>query len=155
MGFGKTGRMAFAIASSYAMGFLGFFSTSADMDSWYASLQKPFWAPPAALFTPLWLVLYLIMGVALGLVWAKCPLWFSWIGLYYVSLAFNAAWMMFFFGFHTLLIALIDIACLAMMLIVLTLYAWKIDRFGALLMLPYLAWVLLAAFLNAGIYLLI
>ncbi len=148
------GRITFAIISCYVAAFIGSLFVSPDLASWYARLAKPKITPPSWVFFPVWMVLYGLMGIALGRVWSKLPLWHAWVGLFYVSLAFNIAWVMFFFGFHAIFIALIDIICLALLLIIVALNAWETDRFGTYLLLPYLAWVSFAAYLTVGIWLL-
>lgn len=108
--------------------------------------------PSPTVFFVVWLVLYGLIGLTLGVVWSKTPLWHPWIGCFFVSLAFNAAWTMFFFGLHSTFIALIDLGCLALMLIALMIGAWEIDRRGTYLLAPYLGWVLFATYLNMMIW---
>ncbi len=146
--------MLFAILSSYATGLVGWLSFSSDWSTWYAQLVKPPFTPLSWIFFPVWTVLYGLMGLALGTVWSKTKMWYSWIGLFYVSLAFNAAWVMFFFGLHTLFIALLDASFLAVLLIILTLCAWEINHRSTYFLLPYLAWVFFAVYLNLGIWML-
>ena len=148
------GRMVAAILSSYAAGLLGWLSFSADWESWYGGLVKPPLTPASIVFFPVWIILYGLMGVALGAVWSKTKMWYSWIGLFYVSLAFNAAWVLFFFGLHATLIALFDVSCLALLLSILTLSAWEIDQRSTYLLAPYLLWVFFAVYLNLGIWVL-
>jgi len=70
--------------------------------AWYATLAKPAWTPPAALFAPVWTVLYLAIGVSGWLVWRRC----GWAGargaflIYAVQLLLNGAWSWLFFGLH-------------------------------------------------------
>ncbi len=61
---------------------------------------------------------------------------------------------MFFFGFHVIFIALVDLVCLVIITVSLLLGAWDIERRSAFLLMPYLAWVIFALYLNAGIWLL-
>lgn len=146
------GRFAAAIGLCYAAGLIGSIFIGADLGIWYAHLIKPALMPPAWIFFPVWLVLYSLMGLACGMVWNKLPLWNPWVGCFAVSLAFNAAWTMFFFGFHAILIALIDIVSLVVILVALIIGAWPIDRRATYLLLPYLAWVLFAFYLNSAIW---
>ncbi len=150
----STGRYLLAIISSYAAGLIGYLLIGAGSMAWYAGLIKPAFTPPAAVFLPVWLVLYGLMGLALGAVWSKLPFWDAWAGLFYVSLAFNASWTDFFFGLHSTFIAMIDIVALAVLLIVLMLEAWESDHRASLLLIPYLVWVFFAVYLHTGIWLL-
>ncbi|HWP61000.1 MAG TPA: TspO/MBR family protein [Candidatus Paceibacterota bacterium] len=150
--FGK-GRVLFAVASSYAVGFLGWLFIDANLAEWYAGLAKPFLAPPASFFFFAWIILYGLIGIGLGAVWAHTPLWHSWPGLFYVSLAFNAAWSLFFLGLHVMFIALIDAVILAFLLLMLMISAVETDKRSAYFLIPYLAWVTFALYLTAGVWL--
>jgi benzodiazapine receptor len=141
------------IALCAAAGALGAIA-SADASSFYASLEKPRWAPPARLFGPVWTLLYMSMAVAAWLVWrergwarARGPL-----GLFVAQLAFNALWSWLFFGWHRGALAFTDILVL-LALIVATLVAFaRIRRLAAWLLAPYLAWVSFATLLNYSVW---
>lgn len=105
---------------------------------------------------PVWTMLYILMGVAAGLVWDKMEndkhevrtalLFFI------MQLALNALWSVLFFALRNPLLALIEIVVLWFMIYE-TWYRFKtIDKTASLLLVPYLAWVSFAALLNAGIW---
>jgi tryptophan-rich sensory protein len=114
---------------------------------WYAALAKPAWNPPAWIFGPVWTTLYLIMAVAAWLVWKRDgwrkPLWF-----YFVQLALNAAWTPVFFGMHQIGWALVEIILLWFAILITLRSFMHVSKSAAFLLLPYLAWVSFAAFLN-------
>ena len=118
---------------------------------WYPSLIPPPGTPPPWVFAPVWSTLYVTLGVAAWLVWlrdgsyAALRCW-SW------QLAANAAWPAVFFGFRSTALGLAVI--LPMLgLIGLTIRAFhRRQRAAAWLLLPYLAWSLYAAYLNAGFW---
>ena len=56
------------LAVSFAAGWIG---SRYMPDAWYASLTKPSWTPPGAIFAPVWSVLYVLMGIAAWIVWPK------------------------------------------------------------------------------------
>jgi tryptophan-rich sensory protein len=120
---------------------------------WYASLAKPAWTPPGALFAPVWTALYLAMGIAAWMVWrrggrSRAPA----LALYLVQLALNALWSYLFFGLHRPGLAFLDIALLwAAILSVLFLF-WRVKAVAGALILPYLLWVSFAACLNFAIW---
>jgi len=118
---------------------------------WYLSLTPPPGTPPNWVFGPVWSTLYVLMGVSGWLTWRRCGasqpvrLW-GW------QLAANAVWTPFFFGLHNIALAMLDIVVL-LVLLVLTIRSFaRIQRAAALLLLPYLAWTIYAAYLNAGFW---
>jgi tryptophan-rich sensory protein len=117
---------------------------------WYASLAKPSWNPPNAVFGPVWTVLYALMAVSAWLVWRRAG--FSGagaaLGLFVFQLVLNALWSYLFFGLHRPDIAFFDIVVLWVGILAVTLLFWRVDRIAGALMLPYLAWVGFAAYLN-------
>lgn len=117
---------------------------------WYDSLRRPGWAPPNAVFGPVWTLLYIMMGSALWLVWKSkgwsgAPLAIS---LFAVQLTLNVVWSPIFFGLHRPGWALIDLAALWVALSATILTFWPIHRPAALLLTPYLLWCTFAAALN-------
>lgn len=127
---------------------------SADAGSFYASLDRPAWAPPAWSFAPVWSVLYLLQGVAAWLVWrtrgfggARAAL-----SLFLVQLAANALWTWLFFAWRQGAAASAEILLL-LILIVATLVAfWRVHRLAGLLLVPYLLWVGFAAVLSFEVW---
>lgn len=122
--------------------------------SFYTQLNRPDWAPPAAVFGPVWGLLYLMMGLAAWLVWRER----GWRGapvalaLFCVQLIANALWTWLFFAWRQGLWSLVDILVL-WALIVGTITAFRRVRpFAALLLLPYLAWVSFAAALTLAVW---
>ena len=136
--------LAAAILITFCATLAGIFSTP---DDWYAALAKPSWNPPGWIFGPVWTALYLMMATAAWLVW-KSDGWGKSLWLYLTQLALNAAWTPIFFGAHLLGWAFMEILFM-WLAILLTLLAFRrVHKTAALLLLPYLAWVTFAAFLN-------
>ena len=118
--------------------------------AWYAALAKPSWNPPNAIFAPVWSVLYGLMAVAAWLVWRRAG--FSGAGaalsLFAVQLILNALWSYLFFGRHQPGLAFGDIVVLWVAILSVVLLFLRVDRVAGALLLPYLAWVGFAAYLN-------
>ena len=118
--------------------------------AWYAALAKPAWNPPNAIFAPVWSVLYGLMAVAAWLVWRRAG--FSGagaaLGLFAVQLILNALWSYLFFGRHQPGLAFGDIVVLWVAILSVVLLFLRVDRVAGALLLPYLAWVSFAAYLN-------
>jgi translocator protein len=149
-------KLAISCAAVLGAGLAGsVFVTSSS--GWYEALKKPVFTPPAWVFGPVWTVLYLLMGIALFLVWRKG---FSnaagktALAAFILQMVFNIIWTPIFFGFKQPLIAIGDIVMLWLAVITTILSFWKVSRLAGILLLPYIIWVSFAAILNAGIYLL-
>ena len=115
--------------------------------AWYATLAKPEWNPPSWIFGPVWTALYLMMAIAAWLVWKRDgwrrPMWF-----YSGQLLLNAAWTPVFFAAHQIGLALIVITALWLAILCTLLAFLRISKPAGWLLVPYLAWVSFAAFLN-------
>jgi len=118
--------------------------------AWYASIQKPSWNPPAWIFGPAWTLLYTLMAVAAWMVWKrggfaaqKGPL-----TLYFIQLALNAAWSPIFFGAHAMGWALVEIVVLWVAILSTMMSFFRVSKGAGGLLVPYLAWVSFATFLN-------
>lgn len=152
----KLARLGVALLASYSAGFLGALFVVDGVGGWYDMLDKPSFTPPDWLFAPVWLVLYGMMAIALTVMWDKDPDAAEvrgWVPLFFAHLLLNAAWTVFFFGFHALLIAFIDILILLCCILLLMCGAWKTDKRVTYLLAPYFVWVLFATILNGTIWL--
>ncbi|QIN84031.1 sensory protein TspO [Rubrobacter tropicus] len=147
--------LAFVVVCFAAAG-LGSLATASQVapGGWYDTLDKPFFTPPSWLFGPVWTVLYLAMAVSGWLAWRERG--FSGaraaMALFFAQLALNTLWSLVFFGLEAPGLGLVEIVVL-WTAILLTIWAFRpISRPAALLLVPYLAWVTFATFLNAGIW---
>lgn len=126
----------------------------ASSEAWYASLAKPAWTPPAAWFGPIWSLLYVLMGIAVWLVWSERyhPARNAALFAYALQLVLNTLWAPVFFGMKNIGGGLFLIVALWLTLV------WTLREFfvvrpaAAWLMLPYLAWVSLGVALNLSIW---
>jgi translocator protein len=133
-----------------ALGFLsGRIAGSGPGNPWFDALAKPAIYPPPATFGIVWSILYAMMGVALALVVSsRAPGARPAIAAFLVQLALNLAWTPLFFAAHRISGALWLIAALDLALIVTIALFWRVRRTAALLLVPYLAWLLFATLLN-------
>jgi translocator protein len=142
------------VGVSLGAGQLGNLLGGAGESALYDRLALPPWAPPAWLFGPVWIVLYVLMGTAAFLVWkergfggARLAL-----GLFLVHLVFNAAWTWIFFGLERFGLALAEILVLLVLIALLVVLFWRVRRAAGLLLVPYLLWVAYATALTVAIY---
>lgn len=133
------------------LGFLaGRLSGSGPGDPWFDALIKPEIYPPPAAFGIVWSVLYALMGFALALVgsaWGARGRGLA-IAVFAAQFLVNLAWSPIFFGAHQLTGGLIVIAVMDVLVIVTVVLFWRIRKLAALLLLPYLGWIVFATVLN-------
>ena len=129
--------------------------TATSVGSWYPTLAKPAFTPPAWVFPPVWTTLYVLMAVAAWRVYrqrAVTPAGHA-LGAFAAQLALNLAWSFLFFGMQRVGAALAEMTVLlAAILWTLRLFA-AIDRPAAFLLVPYALWVAFATVLTAAIWL--
>ncbi len=132
-----------------------FFSwfTMNNMDT-FKELTKPI-NVPGILFPIVWSILYLLMSISCYIVSEsgdkdknKALIWYG------VQLIINSLWSLIFFGFGAYLFAFIWIILLLIMVIIMVYKFYKIDKRAAYLNIPYILWIIFAAYLNFGIWLL-
>jgi len=145
-----------ALALPLAVGGFSAFLTRDGMKAFQALRQPPL-SPPAWLFPVVWTILYLMMGLASYLVWA------SGVSdrrrdraltVYGLSLAANFLWPILFFTVQAWLLAFVLLLALWILVGVCALLFGAIAPRAGRLMLPYLAWLTFAAYLNLGVWLL-
>ena len=126
--------------------------TSGSMD--YNMLQKPPLAPPGAVFPVVWTILYILMGISYGILKVnnQTDEEIDWI--YYIQLAINALWSIIFFTFKWRLFAFIWIILLAIAVISMIIKFYNKNKVAGLLQIPYILWIIFAAYLNFGFYIL-
>lgn len=147
-------RLVLCLMLCLAIGVVGSQFTVREIPTWYASLAKPWWTPPAAVFPVVWTLLYILIAVSLWRLWERAPV--SRRGalaavLFFAQLILNAIWTPVFFGLHATQVALAIIVILLGLIAATIVVLHRIDRPAALLLVPYLLWVAYASTLNAGI----
>lgn len=153
----KLSKGIISVAVCVLVGFLSGFATQSSVKTWFPTLVKPFFNPPAWVFAPVWTILYILMGLSIAIVWSnenvkkgenKKKAMF----LFGVQLLLNALWSILFFGLCNPFLAFIEILLL-WLLIFETIKAFgKIDTLASKLLYPYLVWVSFATLLNGSIW---
>lgn len=147
-------KLFIALAAPQLAGLLGSMVTITAIDSWYTTLNKPFFSPPNWIFGPVWTVLYLLMGISIYLIWnkAKKQVEKNAVTLFWVHLFFNMTWSWVFFGLQNPLMGLINILLILLFIIILIYKFWQIDWRASVLLFPYAAWVTFATMLNFSLW---
>ncbi|CAK0754114.1 hypothetical protein CVIRNUC_002272 [Coccomyxa viridis] len=143
--------LAISIAVPVVAGFLVSMLGQKEILTWYRTLNKPSWQPPAFLFGPVWTTIYTLCGLCSWLVWThggfekqRAPL-----TLYGINMLFNLAWNPTFFFFHAMQVAFWDAAGIVVTLALVIPAFYQVEPLAGLLMLPYLAWATFALYLNS------
>jgi tryptophan-rich sensory protein len=149
-------KLVISLAVPLLAGFGSTVWTINSIPTWYTSLNKPWFNPPNVVFAPVWTTLYILMGVALFLIWRspRNRTRDTGITLFAAQLVVNVIWTFAFFGLQNTLYGLLSIIPL-WILIAATIYQfYKVEKWASYLLVPYIAWVSIATALNASVYLL-
>ena len=151
----KIKNIAIAVAIPLFIGLLSGYLTAEAMEL-YQNLEQPAFSPPGWIFGPVWIVLYILMGYASYRVWERREKYKVNTALTYygVQLVFNFFWSLIFFRFQLRGLALLEIFILLTLIIITTIKFYKIDKWAAYLLFPYIGWVGFATILNYSIWIL-
>ncbi len=147
-------KIVIAVAACLLAGFAGSIVTAPAIVTWYAGLAKPSFTPPGWVFGPAWTLLYILMGIAAGLVWGRgldAPGVRPALRLFVLQLGLNVAWSFLFFGLRSPALGLLDIVLLWLAILATIVSFGRIAAAPAWLLAPYLAWVSFATVLNFSI----
>ena len=146
-----------AIIIPLAVGGLSALLTMGSMDLYETIIQPPL-SPPAILFPIVWTILYTLMGISSGIIYNSQngteAARNNALAVYALQLFINFIWSIIFFNLRAFLPAFILILVLWVLIIVMIIRFYKIDKTAALLQIPYLLWVTFAAYLTLAIYIL-
>ena len=143
-----------SLVISLGMGGLSALLTQNAMEQ-YGGLRQPPLSPPGWLFPAVWFVLFVLMGVAAYLVWMRDSTGRNGaLILYGAQLVFNFFWTLIFFNLQNYALAFFWLLALWLLILLTTLQFFKETSAAGWLLVPYLAWVAFAGYLNAGVWLL-
>ncbi len=148
-------KLILSVVICQAAGFLGSLATTPSIGTWYKTLAKPSFNPPNAVFGPVWITLYLMMSIALFLVWKQGSVTKGVkpaLIIFFVQLALNTLWSILFFGLHQPGWAFLEIIILWLFILLALLLFWRLSWAAGILLLPYLLWVSFASVLNFALW---
>ncbi len=141
--------VALAAAVALLVGTLG--GTVSDVGPWYQSLAQPALKPPDWAFAPIWTLVYALAALSAATAWRMAPgrgARDAVILLFTMNGFLNIVWSALFFTFRRPDWALFEVVFLWASIVLLILVLQRFARPAAWLLVPYLAWVTLAAWLN-------
>ena len=115
---------------------------------WYEELNKPFLTPPAFVFPIAWTILYILMAVSVFFFVRESKERIYPLVIFSIQLLLNLLWAPTFFMSHNIQMALL----IVLLMIAFTAYTislfYKQSKISAYLLIPYLLWIIFAAYLN-------
>ncbi|HMK07257.1 MAG TPA: TspO/MBR family protein [Flavobacterium sp.] len=149
-------RILTVVVTCLAVGYFTGLLTKSSIETWYPTLIKPSFNPPNWVFAPVWSTLFMMMGIAAGLVWNRIEhdkdAVQAALKFFIIQLALNALWSILFFGLRNPLLAFAEIIVLWLMIYETYLKFSKINKVAGYLFIPYLLWVTFAMVLNGSIW---
>jgi len=125
--------------------------------TWYHSLQLPDIAPDGGLIGIVWTIIFILSAISTLLVWNQKPSNpnFKWIvKLFITNAILNVGWSYLFFGLHRIGWPIAEMVILNLTTIILIVLLWKRTLWSAILLIPYVVWVVFATYLAYLIWLL-
>ena len=148
------GKLIGSVAVSLLAGGIGSIFTITNIPEWYEHLQKAPLNPPNWVFGPVWTLLYVLMGVALYLVWVapgkKRAKMYAYLA-FWGQLFLNALWSIVFFGLHSPWGGAVVIVCLFLAATLTAVLFKAFSRPAMWLLVPYVAWICFATYLNVSV----
>ena len=138
----------------FAVGLAASYFQNESLTMWYPLLRRSSITPPNIVFPIVWSILYFLMAVSAGLVSGVAHERRGVIlVVFVVQLLLNFLWCITFFAMRNPLLGLIDILLLDAVVLFYIIITFKVNRLASLLFVPYIAWLAIATYLNAYIYL--
>jgi benzodiazapine receptor len=148
-------KLIISIVICQLAGFIGSFATRSSVATWFRTLEKPSFNPPPQVFAPVWITLYVLMGISFFLIWKKgtgnADIKYA-MTIFIVQLVLNSLWSLVFFGLHSISGGMIVIIILWFLILTTIFSFYKISQPAAYLLIPYILWVSFASILNFAIW---
>ncbi len=118
--------------------------------NWYSMLIKSSLTPSAGSFKIIWVLIYFtVIASFIFFVWNGIRKEKAWgILTFLIQLTLNFLWTPIFFITHDVKLAFIIILLLTISLILNIFLFWKHSKISAILLIPYLIWIIFAGYLN-------
>lgn len=142
------------VVGCFLIGFTASYFQKDAIANWYPYLNKPSLTPPNMVFPIAWSIIYLCMGISIGLIYLTYSrMKRQLITLFCIQLFFNFAWSILFFYFRNPLLGMIDILMLDVCVIVYAFWSYPVRKASSMLFWPYILWICFATYLNGYILL--
>ncbi len=150
----KLKPLIISIAISLGVGILSGILTMNSFND-YKNLNLPPLSPPSLIFPIIWSILYILMGISAYIIYtSNNENRHSALKIYSIQLIVNFIWPILFFKFKQYLLSFIWLVILIILVTIMIIKFYKINKFAGYLQIPYLIWILFAGYLNLGVYIL-
>ncbi len=145
----KSVSIVIAVIICLFIGWLSSLLNTSPIETWYPMLEKSSFTPPNYIFPIVWGILYILLGISVGLLYnvhdiSKRPL----LLLFAVQLLLNISWNFFFFSMQSPILGFVNLLILVVLGVAYFIGTFWVKRSSALFFLPYLLWILFATYLN-------
>lgn len=150
----KVLSILFPVLICFAIGLTASYLQKDAIEFWYPFLNKPSLTPPNIVFPIAWSIIYLCIGISVGLIYLSDSLKKkSLIELFCIQLFFNFAWSFLFFYLQNPLLGFIDILLLDVFVTIYAIKSYPENKASSILFWPYILWIYFATYLNGYILL--
>jgi benzodiazapine receptor len=148
-------KLIVSIVACEGAGGIGAIFTTPAIPTWYAGLKKPTFTPPNSVFGPIWITLYLLMGIAVFFVWREGlgqeGVTIAFV-IFWAQLVLNILWSVIFFGFKSLFGGMVIILLLWIVILINIIIFFDVSPLAGWLLIPYIIWVSIAVNLNVQLW---
>ena len=123
---------------------------------WFDNLIKPFLNPPAWVFPPVWILLYITIFVSLLFFTLHRTRLNKTKGYIYfiVQILLNILWPLAFFLLQNIGLAMCIVILMDIFVYMNIKEFYKVSKFAGLILIPYFVWILFATYLNISFFIL-
>lgn len=122
-----------------------------DLGPWYQELRQPPWKPPDWAFGVIWTSVFALIVASGVMTWRRCQtriarVWL--LALWGFNSILHMLWSLLFFTLKRPDWSMLEIPFLWISIAAIMVFSWRLSRIASLLLVPYIVWVTIAAFLN-------
>lgn len=140
------------VALCLFVGYVSRYLQAVSLAEWYPALVLSPLTPPSSVFPVVWALLYVLMGIAAGIMWGEYSVYSRLLfTLFSLQLVLNVLWSFCFFYMQSPLLGLIVIFAMDMLALMYVAGCFMVRRLAGWLMVPYMLWLLFATYLNGFI----